>query len=120
MVDTPDLAVQFQDVADATTESETSRTVRLKVDGCGLGTLAIGDEDISNAINEVTIVARVGKPNLVTCQENEPGVRVEMGMPVLAFLAEGHKVKLRDDEHAALVALGWTPPAADSETKENR
>lgn len=95
------------------TEAEPSKPVRLEVDDRGFGTLLIGDVDISNTINEVTIVARVGKPNLVTCHENEPGARVEMGMPVLAFLAEGHKVKLRDDEHAALVALGWTPPTEE-------
>ena len=111
MVDTPDLAVQFQDGTDVT--PETSRAVRLHVDERGLGTVNIGDEDISSAVNEVTIVARVGKPNLVTCQENGPGVRVEMGMPVLALIAEGYAVKLRDNEHAALLALGWTPPAEE-------
>jgi hypothetical protein len=93
------------------TEEQPAKPIRLEVDDRGFGTLMIGDEDISNAINEVTVVARVGKPNLVTCHQNEPGVRVEMGMPLLALLAEGYEVKLRDEEHAALVALGWTPPA---------
>lgn len=93
------------------TEAPPSKPIRLEVDECGFGTVTIGDEDISNAVSEVTIVARVGKPNLVTCQQNEPGVRVEMGMPVLAILAEGYDVKLSSAEHAALLALGWTPPA---------
>jgi len=96
------------------TEALPVKPIRLEVDERGFGTVMVGDENLSNAINEVTIVARVGKPNLVTCQENEPGVRVEMGMPVLAIIAEGHDVKLRVEEHAALVALGWTPPAGKS------
>ena len=94
------------------TEAPPSRPVRLDVDDCGFGTLMIGDDSISNAVGEVTIVARVGKPNLVTC--TDPGLRVEVGMPVLATLAEGYEVKLRDVEHAALVALGWTPPARET------
>lgn len=114
MADTPDLAVQFQDVADATPAAEMPRAIRLQVDGNGNGTVTIGDEDISNAVGEVTIVARVGKPNLVTCQQNESDVRVEMGMPVLAIIAEGHDVKLHDNERAALIALGWTPPAEEA------
>lgn len=97
------------------TEVQPSKSIRLEVDDSGFGTLTIGDDDISNAVNEVTIVSRVGKPNLVTCQENEPGVRVEMGIPALAFIAAGHaEVKLRDEEQAALVALGWTPPAEEA------
>lgn len=96
------------------TEAPPSKPVRLEVDDRGFGTLTIGDEDISNSINEVTIVARVGQPSLVTCQGNEPGVRVEMGMPVLAMIAEGYTAKLRHPEHAVLVALGWTPPAEEA------
>lgn len=114
MVDTPELAVRFQDGANAATVSETPRTIRLRVDERGIGTVMIGDEDISNAVNEVTIVARVGRPNLVTCQQNESGPRVEMGMPVLALIAEGYDVELHGNEHAALVALGWTPPARET------
>lgn len=92
------------------TEAPLSKPIRLEVDERGFGTVMVGDENISNAISEVTIVARVGQPNLVTCQQTESGVRVEMGMPVLAHIAEGCNVKLSDAEHAALLALGWTPP----------
>jgi len=95
------------------TEAAPSKPIRLEVDEHGFGTVTVGDDNISNTVSEVTIVARVGKPNLVTCQENGPGVRVEMGMPVLAIIAEGHDVKLRDEERSALIALGWTPPASN-------
>lgn len=88
--------------------------VKLDVDTSGFGSLTVGDTDISNAVSEVTIVARVGKPTVVACQETNPGVRVELGMPVLAYLAEGHAVTIRDTERAALIALGWTPPAVTS------
>lgn len=83
--------------------------VKLEVNASGFGTLTVGDADISNAVGEVTIIARVGQQSLVTCKD--PAVRVEVGMPVLALLARGHQVTLLDAERAALIALGWTPPA---------
>jgi hypothetical protein len=94
-----------------TADAPPSRPLRLDIGPDGFGTLMLGDDDLTKAVNAVTIVARVGQPNLATCQQNESGVRVEVGMPVLAYLADGCKVTLRDTERAALIALGWTPPA---------
>ncbi len=81
--------------------------VRLEVDARGCGTITVGGVDISHAVSEVTIISRVREANTVTCT----GARVEVGMPVLALLAEGADVKIRDEDRAALIALGWTPPA---------
>jgi hypothetical protein len=92
--------------------------VKLDIDASGFGSLTVGDTDISNAVGEVMIVARVGKPTVVSCQEANPGVRIEVGMPVLAYLAEGHSVTIRDTEQAALIALGWTPPPTGDPSAE--
>lgn len=103
------------------TDAPPSKPVRLEVDGEGLGRLLVGDEDISSLVNEVTIVARVGRQNLVVCGCTSTAVRVEIGSPTLALIADGHRhLKLHDAERAALVSLGWTPPTQDSDTKEIR
>ena len=83
--------------------------VRLEVDARGCGTITVGGVDISHAVSEVTIVSRVREANTVTCTGS---ARVEVGMPVLALLAEGADVKIRDEDQATLIALGWTPPEA--------
>lgn len=84
--------------------------VWLAVDKAGFGAVVVNGEDVSKAVSEVTITVRVGKPNTVVLGEPATEVQVEIGNPVLAHIAEGADVRLRDSDKAALVALGWTPP----------
>ena len=90
--------------------------VRLEVDDHGFGTITVGDQNISKLVGEVTIRARVGQATLVHHDGTDTHPVIAISAPVLAFIAEGHRhIKLRDDERAALISLGWTPPAGDSE-----
>lgn len=84
--------------------------VWLAVDGCGFGAVIVNGEDISHAVNEVIVTACVSKPTTSVFGDPATVVQVQVGSPVLAHIADGADVRLRDSDKAALVALGWTPP----------
>lgn len=83
--------------------------VRLEIGSNGFGTFLIDGEDVSNGVCEVTITARVGKPNVVIWGNPETEPRVEIGTLVVV-LAEA-KAQLREADRSLLVGLGWTPPS---------
>jgi len=120
MANTPDLTVQFQDGADEAPETAQPRAVRIEIDGEGFGRFYVGGKDVSKLINEVTITTRVGKKTTVTWGDVRTDLRIEVGSPVLAMIADGERwLRLNDTQRSALISLGWTPPADESDTKEN-
>jgi len=89
--------------------------VELLIDGDGFGQLVVDGSDISAAVGDVTIAAQIGAPSMVTAMALDGTVvRVEVGMPVVALIGEGHDVRLRDRDRKALIALGWTPPVDEA------
>lgn len=77
--------------------------VRVTLNADGTGTLLVGDEDISNAVQRVVVLAGV---------RDTPTVQVELVAPLIEVDGAA-EVLLTDQTVRALQVLGWTPPATD-------
>lgn len=90
-------------------DSPPPKSVRLELDARGFGTLHVDDEDLSNFARSVTVTAYAGCPPTVGHGEGDRA-RVEICTNLAVLVEAG--VQLRAQDHAALVALGWTPPGS--------
>ena len=81
--------------------------VYIGVGAGGHGQVLVDGQDISNAVQSLSLAAHVGQSpvlqlvlNVATIESATGGARVHVVMP--------------DATRAALIALGWTPPAGES------
>lgn len=78
-----------------------THTARINLDATGMGTVEIDGVDVSRAVSSVRIHAEVGE---------RPHVTLGLALHDVSTLSEA-RVLIPEDTAAALVALGWTPPA---------
>jgi len=87
-----------------TTETEPYHAVRLVADRTATGTLHVGGADLSAAVSGVELTLNTGG------HERGVAMTLHMAAPSVDFDGEA-RVMIPDSTRAALVALGWTPPA---------
>lgn len=80
----------------------TRQPIRLTMNGDGTGALQIGDSDLTNVAQRVDLQFEAGRPADVT---------VHLTTAVGEAAGEA-TIRLPDETHEALIALGWTPPQA--------
>lgn len=78
------------------------RTARLNLTGPNGGTVEINGRDISDSIRGVTVQHSIG---------HHPQLTLDVRVHVSEVEGEAVVVLLPESTAAALVALGWTPPA---------
>jgi hypothetical protein len=82
------------------------RNVRVELDGRGGGSITVDGVEIGRAVHGVTIDGSAGQV---------PHVAVFLRFPTLVLEGKLHpRPHLDEAEQAALIALGWTPPAEGS------
>lgn len=90
------------------------RNLKIKLDASGTGTVELEGHDISSSVSALTIHVSAG---------DQPTVRVELDLQImdievssLAEAFETHTVNMTDEARRTLQALGWTPPAEETNT----
>lgn len=85
----------------------TTRHVRIESDGGRNSRVLVGDHDISHAVHSLTLHASA---------THLPVLQVELRMATVESSTDDTRVEvvMPDATRAALVALGWTPPAGES------
>lgn len=81
-----------------------SETVKIEVDGAGVGSLLVGDVDMSRVATGVSVDIDPGQGTTVV---------VHMRVGLLAGDLVDPEVQVDAVTHEALRALGWTPPGAE-------
>lgn len=83
-----------------------TRLVRISSDGRGAGVVEVDGHDISKAVRSVIIELEAG---------NRPRVELDVAaFFVDVFELEDPRILISGDVSAALVRLGWTPPADEA------
>ncbi len=83
----------------------TFHEVQLIVDPHGLGSVVVDGVDLSLAVNGITFVSQVGDTT-----------RMELALVAPRVEFDGQAtIEIRYATRAALIALGWTPPAGDGQ-----
>ena len=78
--------------------------VVLDINEHGAGRLLLNGQDLSQAVSGVELVSRVGKATVLKLTLAAPQVSAEWN----------GVVAVDDETRAALLALGWSPPAVSS------
>lgn len=82
------------------------RVVQIEVKPDGYGKVVVDGVDISTSVSGLTMDVTAGHP---------PQIAVFLRLPSIVLDGKLHpNPRLSETERAALVALGWTPPAEES------
>lgn len=72
------------------------------------GTITVGGHDLSHAVRAITLWARAGSP---------PNIELDLALDSVHLLGDQDtRVGIPERTRAALIALGWTPPATTPAT----
>jgi hypothetical protein len=80
------------------------REVQLVVDPAGRGSIVVDGVDLGFAVNAVELQSQVG---------DATRMNLSVVAPRIEFDGQA-TIEVRDPTRAALIALGWTPPAEDA------